>query len=80
MLHGLLHLAGYDHETDKGEMARREQKLRASLRLPHGLIERTTSLDENSGAQSIPQPHLGAADKAMKLAPARTRRRKGARP
>jgi probable rRNA maturation factor len=41
MLHGLLHLAGYDHETDKGEMARREQKLRATLRLPHGLIERT---------------------------------------
>jgi probable rRNA maturation factor len=40
-LHGLLHLAGYDHETDKGEMARREQKLRAKLRLPHGLIERT---------------------------------------
>jgi len=40
MLHGLLHLAGYDHETDKGEMARREQKLRATLRLPHGLIER----------------------------------------
>lgn len=41
MLHGLLHLAGYDHETDKGEMARREQNLRAKLRLPHGLIERT---------------------------------------
>jgi probable rRNA maturation factor len=40
-LHGLLHLAGYDHETDEGEMARREQKLRAKLRLPHGLIERT---------------------------------------
>jgi probable rRNA maturation factor len=42
MLHGLLHLAGYDHEKDKGEMAKREQKLRAKLRLPHGLIERTT--------------------------------------
>lgn len=40
MLHGLLHLAGYDHETDDGEMARREQRLRAGLRLPHGLIER----------------------------------------
>ena len=40
-LHGLLHLAGYDHETDKGEMERREQKLRAKLCLPHGLIERT---------------------------------------
>jgi probable rRNA maturation factor len=42
MLHGLLHLAGYDHETDKGEMARREQKLRVRLRLPHGLIERAS--------------------------------------
>ncbi|MGA8090087.1 MAG: rRNA maturation RNase YbeY [Terracidiphilus sp.] len=40
MLHGLLHLAGYDHETDAGQMARREQSLRAALRLPHGLIER----------------------------------------
>jgi probable rRNA maturation factor len=41
-LHGLLHLAGFDHETDEGEMACREQKLRAKLRLPHGLIERTS--------------------------------------
>jgi probable rRNA maturation factor len=40
LLHGLLHLAGYDHETDAGEMARREQKLRARLGLPLGLIER----------------------------------------
>ncbi len=40
ILHGLLHLAGYDHETDNGQMARREQKLRASLGLPQGLIER----------------------------------------
>lgn len=41
ILHGLLHLAGYDHETDDGEMARREQRLRAKLGLPHGLIERS---------------------------------------
>ncbi|HMG84703.1 MAG TPA: rRNA maturation RNase YbeY [Terracidiphilus sp.] len=47
MLHGLLHLAGYDHEVDSGQMARREQKLRGSLRLPHGLIERA-ALDENA--------------------------------
>lgn len=40
MLHGLLHLAGYDHEADEGRMARREQVLRAKLRLPLGLIER----------------------------------------
>lgn len=41
MLHGLLHLAGYDHEIDAGEMARIEQRLRAKLRLPNGLIERS---------------------------------------
>lgn len=40
MLHGLLHLAGYDHERDDGEMARLEKRVRAKLRLPQGLIER----------------------------------------
>jgi probable rRNA maturation factor len=33
MLHGLLHLLGYDHETDRGEMARVEAKLRSRLGL-----------------------------------------------
>jgi probable rRNA maturation factor len=41
MLHGLLHLAGYDHETDAGRMERCESQLRAKLGLPNGLIERT---------------------------------------
>ena len=40
MLHGLLHLAGHDHETDQGQMARKERLLRAKLKLPLGLIER----------------------------------------
>jgi len=40
MLHGLLHLAGHDHEKDRGQMARRERILRGKLSLPHGLIER----------------------------------------
>jgi probable rRNA maturation factor len=40
ILHGLLHLAGYDHESDAGQMHRREQTLRARLGLPQGLIER----------------------------------------
>jgi len=43
ILHGLLHLAGYDHETDSGQMARRERLLRARLRLPQGLIERASA-------------------------------------
>lgn len=41
ILHGLLHLAGYDHEMDNGRMARRERQLRARLGLPLGLIERS---------------------------------------
>ncbi len=39
-LHGLLHLLGYDHETDTGEMARAERRLRRKGGLPSGLIER----------------------------------------
>lgn len=31
ILHGILHLMGYDHETDTGQMERREQRLRRSL-------------------------------------------------
>jgi len=31
ILHGLLHLSGYDHETDNGEMNRLEIKLRRRL-------------------------------------------------
>lgn len=40
ILHGLLHLAGFDHEQDKGQMAAREAELRSELGLPGGLIER----------------------------------------
>ncbi len=31
ILHGLLHLSGYDHETDNGEMNRLELKIRRRL-------------------------------------------------
>ena len=40
-LHGLLHLLGYDHETDEGEMAAAEARWRRKLGLKHGLIERS---------------------------------------
>jgi probable rRNA maturation factor len=40
MLHGLLHLAGMDHEADTGQMARAEARLRKRLQLPPGLMER----------------------------------------
>jgi probable rRNA maturation factor len=39
-LHGILHLAGFDHERDNGEMGRKEAKLRRALGLPAALIER----------------------------------------
>ncbi len=43
MLHGLLHLAGMDHEKDRGRMARAENKWRGHFGLPVGLIERVSS-------------------------------------
>jgi probable rRNA maturation factor len=39
-LHGLLHLLGYDHDSDDGKMARIEARLRKKAGLPEGLIER----------------------------------------
>lgn len=42
MLHGVLHLTGMDHETDSGEMAREEIRLRRKFGLPSGLIARAT--------------------------------------
>lgn len=53
VLHGMLHLAGFDHERDNGEMARKEAKLRRALKLPAALIERgylpERSQERNSG-------------------------------
>ena len=47
VLHGVLHLAGYDHENDRGEMARREERLRRELKLRDGLIERSQRSSTN---------------------------------
>ncbi len=44
MLHGMIHLAGYDHESDDGQMARKEERLRRALGLPGSLIARTGTL------------------------------------
>jgi len=43
VLHGMLHLAGYDHERENGRMARAESRLRSQLKLPASLIDRTHS-------------------------------------
>lgn len=39
-LHGILHLAGFDHDRDQGEMARKESRLRRQMKLEGGVIER----------------------------------------
>lgn len=44
LLHGVLHLAGFDHEADIGQMARKEAALRRKFRLSAGLIERSGKL------------------------------------
>jgi len=49
-LHGMLHLGGYDHETDAGTMARKEQQLRKQLHLPVALIERNAKSPDRSAA------------------------------
>ena len=50
-LHGLLHLVGYDHEQDDGEMATIETRLRARAGLRTGLIERVR---RKSGRTHLP--------------------------
>lgn len=40
-IHGLLHLLGYDHEVDSGEMRKKEAELIKKFNLPESLIIRT---------------------------------------
>ena len=40
-IHGLLHLLGYDHEVDNGEMRAKEEELINKFELPKSLIVRT---------------------------------------
>lgn len=40
-IHGLLHLMGYDHETDNGKMRQKEEELIKHFKLPKSLIVRT---------------------------------------
>jgi len=40
-IHGLLHLLGFDHEVDKGEMRKEEEKIIQKFNLPQSLIVRT---------------------------------------
>ena len=40
-IHGMLHLLGFDHEIDNGEMRQREKELIEAFDLPNSLIVRT---------------------------------------
>jgi len=60
-LHGILHLAGFDHEGDNGRMARMEATLRQRLHLPAALIERT-----QPAAKASPNKKRGNATPARK--------------
>lgn len=40
-IHGLLHLLGYDHEVDEGQMREEEERLINEFHLPKSLIVRT---------------------------------------
>jgi len=60
LLHGLLHLGGFDHETDSGEMARRELELRRQFDLPAGLTERVSKTSARAGRKKT------AAEKQQK--------------
>jgi probable rRNA maturation factor len=51
ILHGMLHLAGHDHEKDGGEMEALESELRDRLKLPSSLIERTLSAPKKKAAK-----------------------------
>ncbi len=72
ILHGLLHLAGYDHESDTGRMARRERLLRDRLRLPLGLIERAEVSTQQTLTKAFPRglkPRIQTADLSAQLKP-----------
>ena len=42
LIHGLLHLIGYDHETDNGEMREKEREIITHFKLPNSLIIRNS--------------------------------------
>jgi probable rRNA maturation factor len=74
VLHGILHLAGYDHESDDGRMARAESRLRSQLKLPASLIDRTKA----SGKAAKAKTTVARSAKAAKNHRAKTPRKSAA--
>jgi len=61
ILHGALHLAGFDHERDDGKMARCESRLRKHFDLPPGLIQRASGIKPRAArANSVARKKRGA--------------------
>ena len=74
ILHGMLHLAGYDHESDDGQMAAREMSLRAHLKLPASLIDRARILTAQPASEpSGPQRKRRAAKRSAQAPKPRSR-------
>lgn len=65
LLHGMLHLAGMDHETDSGEMRLHESELRERLKLPAGLIERTQPDRRQGNGTPAPATRRAAPTRAQ---------------
>jgi probable rRNA maturation factor len=62
-LHGILHLAGLNHERDNGLMAQKEAQLRRALKLPSALIERAQAAmtDPTKKRKKRKRHHAGRA-------------------
>ncbi len=81
LLHGLLHLAGFDHESDTGQMARKENRLRKELELPSSLIQRTVRKHGTGESAKAPKPSRSVSGAPVarrapaKVAPANARGR-----
>jgi probable rRNA maturation factor len=78
ILHGILHLAGHDHESDNGEMATLEAKLRAKFELPLGLIARTheaVAPAKKAAAKSAAKGTKKTVRKSAAVKPARAAQR-----
>jgi len=78
-LHGILHLAGFDHERDNGDMARKEAQLRQALKLPSALIERVQSSKSDPAKRKRKHKRRRVAavpSRPVKSAPVRSREAK----
>ena len=75
LLHGLLHLAGFDHERDSGEMAAREVELRQKLGLPAGLIARASAHKRKQEQMQVVRSTQKDRPKSMRVRADKRKRR-----